>query len=163
MHRSRQAGNGRGDLVGLDTALAFLVVGVEVVLPVVADLALAVEQQHRQQASPVRVGAVGQLAQANAQLTGFVAAQLFDQDFDRRFKVQVLDFEFSTVETLGMTAADPFAQGWHHADPWIGFFGLVGVEQVGHCIDPGIADILFEQLVKRTDHGTTGQYFSTHG
>ncbi|MNN46080.1 hypothetical protein D3C81_1604450 [compost metagenome] len=57
-----QVGNDRGDLVGLDTALTFLVVGVEVVLPVVADLALAIEQQHRQQTSPVCVGTVGQLA-----------------------------------------------------------------------------------------------------
>ena len=152
-----------GDFVRLHPALAFFVVGVEEVLAVVADLGFAIEQQYREQSGPVGIRAVGQFTEANPQLPGFVSAQLLDQNLNGCFEVQVFDFEFSADEPLGMTATDPLTQRRHHANPRVGFFCLVRIEQVGHGVDPVRPHILFEHFVKHADDGTAGKYFSTHG
>ncbi|MNN60312.1 hypothetical protein D3C81_1754840 [compost metagenome] len=111
----------------------------------------------------MRVGAVGELTEANAQLPGFVAAQLLDQHLDGRFVVQIFDFEVSAHKALGMAPTDPLAQCRYRADPRIGFLGLIRIKQVRDQIDPGRPGVLFEQFVKRADDGTAGKYFSTHG
>ncbi|MNY62395.1 hypothetical protein D3C86_1991980 [compost metagenome] len=62
-----------------------------------------------------------------------------------------------------MATADPLTQSGYHADPRVGLFGLVGIEQIRYGVNPRRPHILLEQFVKHTDDGTAGKYFSTHG
>src|SRR5690606_32276437 len=135
---------------------------VEEILPVVADARLACHDQLREQARPVRYGALGELADADHHLTALVAPHLFDSHLDGRFEVLVLDLDAVLREALGVTAADPLSERGHLAEPRIFLGVLIAREIVRDQVDPGLSLCNLEPAIVLADDRAAREAFDTH-